>query len=241
MKANKRLIFGAIVLVFATIGIIATLSFSFNKLEDVVKGSRTKEEMAWFITPIVMQDPPPFENPDKATNTTIITAGVWRFIMTQDTSKYPVDEFNFITVPQSDIEVQIKSLFGDVSYTHETVGDTQLMITYNSEAKSYIFPAVPHVLPYTPRVESVKRSGTDRILEVSYIPPGVSWQGDITGNKYEPEPEKVMIYTLKEISKGTYNIYSVNYVDAQTSSEESLEEISFEESIEEPAENSEVE
>ena len=236
MKVNKKITFGAIVLIFALIGIIASFSFLFNKMADVIGASKTKEEMAWFITPVVMQDPPPFENPDKATNTTIITAGVWRFIMTQDTSKYPADEFNFITVPQSDIEVQIKSLFGDVSYTHETVGDTQLMITYNSEAKSYVFPAVPHVLPYTPRVESIKRSGDDRILEVSYIPPGVSWQGDITGNKYEPEPEKVMIYTLKQISKDTYNIYSLNYVDAEVSAEESMEEVPVSEEIPEESE-----
>lgn len=233
MKVNKRILFGAVVLIFALIGIIASFSFLFNKMSDVIGASKTKEEMAWFITPVVMQDPPPFESPDKATNTTIITAGVWRFIMTQDTSKYPVDEFNFITVPQSDIEVQIKSIFGDISYTHETVGDTQLMITYNSEAKSYIFPAVPHVLPYTPRVESIKRSGEDRILEVSYIPPGVSWQGDITGNKYEPEPEKVMIYTLKQVSKDSYNIYSLNYVDAEVSSEESLEEVPVSEEVSE--------
>ena len=96
MKVNKRILFGAVVLIFALIGIIASFSFLFNKMADVIGSSKTKEEMAWFITPVVMQDPPPFESPDKATNTTIITAGVWRFIMTQDTSKYPADEFNFI-------------------------------------------------------------------------------------------------------------------------------------------------
>lgn len=228
---DKKKTFGGVVLVLAIIGLIATLSTVFNFMADVIGGSRAKEEMGWFITPVVIQDPPPFESPDKATNTTVITAGVWRLIMTQDTSKYPVDEFNFITVPQSDIEVQIKRLFGDIQYTHETVGDTQLMITYDSEAQSYVFPAVPHVLPYTPRVESIRRSGADRILTVSYIPPGVSWQGDITGNKYEPEPEKVMIYTLREVSRGVYNIYSVNYIDAEVSSSEevSSEDVSSEE------------
>ncbi len=230
ISINKKVVFGGIVLIFAIIGLISSLSFIFGAVGDILNGSKTKEEMEWFITPVVMQDPPTFESPSEATNTTIITAGVWKFIMTQDTSKYPVDEFNFITVPQSDIEVQIKKIFGEISYTHETVGDTELMITYNSEAKSYIFPATPHVLPYTPRVDSVKRSGNDRILTVSYIPPGISWQGDITGNKYEPEPEKIMKYTLREISKGEYNLVSVGYPDEENSSD--IESQVVEESIE---------
>lgn len=206
---NKKMIFGGVVLIFAVIGLIASIIFAANFIGNIASGSKEKEEMAWFISPVVMQDPPPFESPDKATNTTIITAGVWRFIMTQDTSKYPIDEFNFITVPQSDIEVQIKQLFGDVQYTHETVGDTELMITYNSETKSYIFPATPHVLPYTPKVEEVKKVEDSYLLTVGYIPPGLAWQGDVTGKKYEPEPEKIMQYTLKENDKGEYQIYAV--------------------------------
>ena len=206
---NKKMIFGGVVLFFAIIGLVASIVFMVRGIGNIASGSREKEEMAWFISPVVMQDPPPFESPDKATNTTIITAGVWRFIMTQDTSKYPIDEFNFITVPQSDIEVQIKQLFGNVQYTHETVGDTELMITYNSEAKSYIFPATPHVLPYTPKVEKVKKVDDSYVLTVGYIPPGLAWQGDVTGKKYEPEPEKIMEYTLKENEKGEYQIYAV--------------------------------
>ena len=44
---------------------------------------------------------------------------------------------------------------------------------------------------------------------MGYIPPGLAWQGDVTGKKYEPEPEKMMEYTLKETEKGEYQIYSV--------------------------------
>lgn len=224
---NKTMVFGGVVLFFAVIGLIASIVFVVKGIGSIAGGSKKKEELAWFISPVVMQDPPPFESPDKATNTTIITAGVWRFIMTQDTSKYPIDEFNFITVPQSDIEVQIKQLFGDVQYTHETVGDTELMITYNSEAKSYIFPATPHVLPYTPKVEEIKKEGDSYVLTVGYIPPGLAWQGDVTGKKYEPEPEKIMEYTLTKNEKGEYLIYSVaNAVTDEPSNAQSESDLS---------------
>ncbi|MEG2597200.1 MAG: hypothetical protein RR977_02135 [Oscillospiraceae bacterium] len=206
---NKKMLFGGVVLIFAVIGLIATVIFSVHTIGNATSGSKTKKEMEWLISPVVMQDPPPFESPEKMTNTTIITAGVWKLIMNEDTSKYPIDEFNFITVPQSDIEVQIKSLFGDVKYTHETVGDTELMITYNQEEKSYVFPAMPHVLPYTPKVQDVKKADDKYVLTVGYIPPGLVWEGDINGKKYEPAPEKIMQYTLTITDKKQYQIYAV--------------------------------
>ena len=211
---KKMLVFGAVVLVFAVIGLIATISAAARGIAGLLDNSKQKEELEWLITPVVMQDPPAFESPDKMTNTTIITAGVWRLIMNEDTSRYPVDDFNFITVPQSDIEVQIKALFGDVEYTHETVGDTELLITYDSENKCYIFPAVPHVLPYTPDVQEIKTNEDGSLtLTVGYIPPGLIWEGDTDGYKYQPDPEKIMEYTLVAGSdKGEYRLYSISNV-----------------------------
>lgn len=209
---KRMMIFGAVVLIFAVIGLVATITAAAKGIAYLMDNSKQKGELEWLITPVVMQDPPTFENPDKLTNTTLITAGVWRLIMNEDTSRYPADEFNFITVPQSDIEVEIKTLFGDVTYTHETVGDTELMITYDSENKCYIFPAVPHVLPYTPDVQKITANEDGSLtLEVGYIPPGLVWEGDVEGRKYRPQPDKVMIYTLvKEDGKENYQIYSVS-------------------------------
>ena len=215
---KKMLIFGAVVLIFAVIGFVFTITSAVRGIAYLMDNSEQKEELEWLITPVVMQDPPVFESPDKLTNTTIITAGVWRLIMNEDTSRYPVDEFNFITVPQSDIEVEIKSLFGDVKYTHETVGDTELMITYDSENKCYIFPAVPHVMPYTPDIQEIRENEDGSlVLTVGYIPPGLIWEGDTDGRKYQPEPDKIMEYTLvKEPDRNEYRIHSVsNLVSGQ--------------------------
>lgn len=215
---KKMLIFGAVVLIFAVIGFVFTITSAVKGIAYLMDNSERKEELEWFITPVVMQDPPVFESPDKLTNTTIITAGVWRLIMNEDTSRYPVDEFNFITVPQSDIEVEIKSLFGDVKYTHETVGDTELMITYDSENKCYIFPAVPHVMPYTPDIQEIRENEDGSlVLTVGYIPPGLVWEGDTDGRKYQPEPDKIMEYMLvREPDRNEYRIHSVsNLVSGQ--------------------------
>lgn len=211
---KKMMIFGAVVLVFALIGLVSTVTAAVKGVAGLLDNSKQKEEFEWLITPVVMQDPSSFESPDRMTNTTIITAGVWRLIMNEDISRYPADDFNFITVPQSDIEVQIKSLFGDVAYTHETVGDTELMITYDSENKCYIFPAVPYVMPYTPDVQEIKTGEDGNVtLTVGYIPPGLVWEGDTDGRKYQPEPDKIMEYVLTPgANKGEYRIYSISNV-----------------------------
>ncbi len=207
--SRKMLVFAGIVLVFAVIGVIATILFLSRTVVQLAGNNREKDTYEWLITPVVLQDPPTFESPDKLIDSTIITAGVWRLIMNEDTSKYPADQMNFISVPQSDIEVQIKALFGDVKYTHQSVGDTELLITYDEENKAYVFPAVPHVLAYTPEVQEIQKEEEKIILTVGYIPPGPVWEGDVSGNKYRPSAEKIMTYTLQETEKGDLKIYSV--------------------------------
>lgn len=207
--SRKMLIFGGVVLIFAVIGLISTIWFLSHTAVKLAGNNKEKSRYEWLITPVVLQDPPTFESPDKLIDSTIITAGVWRLIMNEDTSKYPADQMNFISVPQSDIEVQIKALFGDVKYTHQSVGDTELFITYDEENKCYVFPAVPHVLAYTPEVQEIVKEDDKIILTVGYIPPGPVWQGDASGNKYSPAAEKVMTYTLQVSEKGDPKIYSV--------------------------------
>lgn len=236
----KMIVFGAIVLIFALIGLVSSIVFVTNGVGKLIQQDSKQEEYEWLVTPIVLQDPPQFESPADMADSTIITAGVWRLIMNEDTSKYPVDDLNFITVPASDIEVQIKALFGDVSYTHQTVGDSTLMIMYDEQNNTYVFPAVPHVLAYTPQVQSVEKpeDGTV-ILTVGYIPPGPVWQGDSEGNRYQPSAEKVMEITLKADDNGDWKIYSLTSAEGQPTLPEESDVIS-EEDLTDPAAEPEV-
>ncbi len=213
----RMILFGAIVLIFAVIGVIASVVTVSRGVGSLIRQDSVREDYEWLVTPLVLQDPPQFETPDDATDATIITAGVWRLIMNSDTSVYPADSMNFITVPATDIEVQIRALFGEVDYTHQTVGDSDLLIMYDEENNSYIFPAVPHVLTYTPEVESIEKPDSETVvLTVGYIPPGPVWQGDTTGNSYRPEAEKVMEITLKKAEDGSMTIYSLQAAEGQS-------------------------
>ena len=186
-------IFGGIVLLFAVFGLICSIVLATKGIHKLMEKPDQDGEYEWLLTPLVLQDPPQFASPEKAADSTLITAGVWRLIMNEDLSKYPMDSMNFITVPASDIEVQIKALFGDARYTHQSVGDTELLIIYDEANRAYEFPAVPHVLAYTPDVEEIVEEGQDTLLvTVGYIPPGPVWQKDTSGNSYQPAAEKQM-------------------------------------------------
>lgn len=205
----SMIIFGAVVLVFAIIGLISTIGFVGKGVSSIVNQESKKEDYEWLITPLVLQDPPQFETPQQMTDATIITAGVWRLIMNSDMSSYPTDSMNFVTVPETDVEIQIKELFGDVEYTHQTVGDTALMITYDEANKSYVFPAVPYIMAYTPNVEKIDKVDENTlVLTVGYIPPGLVWQSDTNGKSYQPEPVKEMLYTIKKLDD-RWTVYSV--------------------------------
>lgn len=205
----SMIIFGAVVLVFAIIGLISTIGFVGKGVSSIVNQESKKEDYEWLITPLVLQDPPQFESPEQMTDATIITAGVWRLIMNSDMSSYPTDTMNFVTVPETDVEIQIKELFGDVEYTHQTVGDTALMITYDEANKSYVFPAVPYIMAYTPDVEEIEKVDEDTlVLTVGYIPPGLVWQSDTDGKSYQPDPVKEMLYTIKKLDD-RWTVYSV--------------------------------
>ena len=228
----KMLAFGAVVLVFAVIGLIATIGMVSRGVGSLIRQDSRTEEYEWLVTPLLLQDPPQFSNPEELTDSTIITAGVWRLIMNEDTSKYPADDLNFLTVPATDIEVQIRALFGEVSYTHQSVGDATLMIMYEAESNSYVFPAVPHVLAYTPDVQQIERTEDGMIvLTVGYIPPGPVWQGDTEGRRYQPAADKVMEITLREGEDGSLTVYSLTGENRQALPEESPAPVSGEEEL----------
>lgn len=228
--SKKTVLFGGIILLFAVIGLVTTLRFTISAAGDMLNHTKEKEAFARLVTPLVLQDPPEFTNPEEAADSTIITAAAWRLIMQGDIAKYPVDEFNFITVPQSDIEVQIKALFGEVEYKHQSVGDTQMRITYSRSDKSYTFPARPYVMSYTPVVEEIRKiTETEYCLTVGYISPGLSWESDLDGESYHSEPEKIMLYTVMKTESG-YQVYAIERQDDPEHDHAHEESVSSEES-----------
>ena len=76
---------------------------------------------------------------------------------------------------------------------------------------------------YTPQVTKIEKKGDLYTLTVGYIPPGTLWEAAMGGSKYEPEPDKYMIYQMKKVKDG-YSILSIKGKDTWEAEQQSRAE-----------------
>lgn len=210
-KRSMYLTLGIFVSVMSVIGIIFSVNFCVDTIQRIADNTVQKNEMAKYIYPVVVVDAPTFSEESKLPVEVILTAAVWNIIINEDKSKYE-NNYGYITVPASDIEVEATKLFGKgISFTHQTLGDPELYFDYNKETNSYTIPVSPHYLPYSPKVEDIKKVSDNKYeLKVGYYPPVQAWLPEGT----KPVPDKYMKYTL--VKQGhSYNILAIDeYVHA---------------------------
>ena len=198
-RPSKTAVFGFIVLIFAVIGLVATIRFVTQTTYDIIDNKGQKTAFQQFIYPMVMLDPPPFDDVQKLEPTTVLTAAIWNLVLNEDTEKYPKDEFNFMQVPQTDVEAYAAKLFGTgLKLTHQSVGDAEFTFEYDADLKTYTVPSTIVMPQQMPRVQKIERDGNIYRLTVDYIPTGSLWAMDEDGKKYEPNPTKTMLYLLKK-------------------------------------------
>ena len=112
-------------------------------------------------------------------------------------------------VPVSDVDVECAKLFGpDIKLEHKSFGDLNITYTLNTESNVYEIPIAAQVGYYTPKVEKISKKGDTYTLTVGYLPPGNAWTSDLSGTKYEPTPDKYMLYVMKKV-KGGYNLVAI--------------------------------
>ena len=111
-------IVGVFVIIMSVIGIISTVGFISDKVHSIMDNTEQKNEFAKFIYPVVICDPPAFDQTTKLKNETIISASIWDIILYEDKSKYTMD-FDYIIVPEVDVEQHAAKLFGSgLNLTH---------------------------------------------------------------------------------------------------------------------------
>lgn len=203
---NKTTIFGAILVIFAIIGIISSIVFVTDTTINIVDNKKGKQVFAEYISPLVVIDPPTFDSADKLDPKTVLTAAIWNLLKNEKLSKYKdtLDEFDFITVPATDVEAYAIKLFGDgLKFQHQPLGDANYSFEYNAEDKTYTIPSSNVYVPYTPKVAKIKRQKDIYRLTVEYLSSNNFIKNDKTKNT------KTRIYVLKKIDKKNYNIIAI--------------------------------
>ena len=200
---------GGVFIVLCIIGLINVVGLCFNFTRSILDNSVSKQAYATRLLPIVMFDPPPFEDPTTIPETDILMYSIWSTILDTDRENLQYDDNMAVVVSASEVDIKAFSLFGpDVKLTHGMISPYQNYY-YIKETKSYHVPIEVLTGISTPRVESINKIDDTIELRVGYVPPANILNVDIenTGN-YESEPGKYMDYILKK-GKVDYYLYAI--------------------------------
>ena len=202
---------GAVIMVFALIGVIAVAVLGIRTITEKFT------EYEQFLAPVVMNDPDPFDDVSKAEMTQLLDATVWSLMKSDidpDKYEYAEGDTSGLIVPQADIEKQFKKLFGeDVKPVHATVEGGTYTFTYDETKQAYIIPLTGVMPTFIPRVIAQDKKGDSIILTVGYIS-GNAWDQDERGNYIEPAPNKYMKITLRLNSDDSYFISAIQNTEA---------------------------
>lgn len=210
-KRRFYMVLGAFVLIMSVVGFVSTVSFGVRLVKDVVNNTALKTELASFIYPLVVIDPPPFDDKEQLQNSTVLTAAIWNIMLSEEKKSRYTAEGGMIAIPAIDVEASAAELFGKgFSYEHQSLGDVEMFFAYDADTKSYTAPVSPRYLPYSPRVVDLSETGDIFRLTVDYIPPGPAWIN--ADSDYVTSAVKQMEYVVERFGN-TYKVIAVNYID----------------------------
>ena len=219
-KMNRVAIpLGIIALILAVVGAVVTVRGVASLIKNKAQNTADIEKYEQMLVPVVMFDPDPFDDLNKADKSQLLYSAIWCLLQDEaGMSKYPYSQGDTvgILVPQSDIEQAFYSLYGneiDIASLHSQIDMSGYEITYDPAQQSYILPITGVDAAYSPKVYSIDKQGSSIILNVGYIN-ARAW-ADINNGKYvAPEPDKFMKITLRERGDGMY-ISSIQAADSQ--------------------------
>lgn len=198
-KYHNATVVGGIFAVLAIIGLITVIMVSVKATTQILDNSKEKEKFSQIILPVLMFDPVPFENAADLDPLFLLQSSLWATLQEKKDS-YSYDDTGMMVVPATDVDVKCAQLFGDgVKLEHQTFGDFLISYVYDEQTEVYKVPTDAQVGVYTPEIEKISKKGDVYTLTVGYLPPGNSWAMDLSGKKYDPQPDKYMIYELKKV------------------------------------------
>jgi len=200
----------ALMLIFSVIGAVNSVRFISAAARDIADKKSLKNEFAQFVYPVVINDPPAYDNIDTLQHTTIITCAIWKIILTGDKSHYEKSEMtDTIKIPAIDVQNSAYMLFGIRELIHQSAGNIDAGFIYDDDNKVYEVPANPRFISYSPLVSEISVVGELYTVTIDYMPPSPL---AIAGIEYDATPVKTMIYTITR-AKDKMTIMSIKFAN----------------------------
>lgn len=206
---------GLFVVIMSVIGIVSTAIAGYKAVRDILNNTVQKEEFARFIYPVVICDPPTFEQSQRFRNDTMISAAAWDIIMYSDKEHY-THEYDYMLVPEIDIEQHAAKIFGgSLTLSHHTIANSDVSFYYDESISSYRIPECPDYFTYSPYIDTITKNGDTYTLRVGYISPAPDWRRSASDT---PTPDKYVQYVVTKHGS-SYTLISINSIQDNVQTE----------------------
>ncbi|HHW46053.1 MAG TPA: hypothetical protein GXX17_03965 [Clostridiales bacterium] len=194
---------GLVILLLAVFGLVSIVLIVVNH----VNNSRSKEfaESAGYyeqlLTPVVMVEPVPFENIEKADKLYLVKASIVSILL-DESVELPYDINGLMMVSADLVETKCRQLFGnDIKLEHKSFFLEAILFRYNDSDNSYHIPATGLNGKYRPKVVDISKKKGEICVRVDL---------------YETESENLgagcMNFRFADSKDGNY-IKSIEYIE----------------------------
>lgn len=213
---------GLLVLVFAVIGVIATVVTGVRTVKKLRDTSYLKEDMYYTLLPLAQYVPTAFDTVEEADQAPLIQAALYEITFREEIrqrqdmnykSPYQTDEFGRTIVPVSAVTEAYHKLFGnDHTPTYQSFGyenASYYSYEYDAEKKEYHVPQTSSGA-YEHAIGTIHRAGDLYTVQVGYV-----HLQDITvddrGNKVVDIAKSTyyQYYTVEKMEDGSFVIRAV--------------------------------
>jgi len=174
-------VLGLFVLLFAVIGMIATVVGGFRTVQKLRDTSHLSEEMYYTLLPLMQYSPTAFDSVEQADQAPLIQAALYHVTnrewirQQQDVnyvSPYTTDEFGRTIVPIEAVTEAYHALFGEEftpQYaTFGVEGDSYFAFEYEEEKQHYHVPQQSSGA-FEPVIGTIQRAGDFYTVQVGYV------------------------------------------------------------------------
>lgn len=205
---------GAVLIALALVGTLSVCSILFNLGARILDNTGQKEAFEWKIYPLLMFDPATFDDPKQLDEEFVLKTSLWATLL-ENKTKYNYDEFGYLLVPASDLDVAAKSLYGSgITLEHKSFSEGyDYAYNYNEETKIYSVPVLGQSAGYVPKVVDIAKDGSVYTLIVGYVAPTTLWSVSEDGSS-ESVPDKYLYYDLEKIARNEYVVKAVRNIPA---------------------------
>jgi hypothetical protein len=205
---------GVIVLLLALVGVGFIATAIGKQIYTAATDDTKLREYDTFLTPVVMQDPKPFASTDKADETFVLNASLWKTITANNGMNYTsYDDSGRILVPLGDVVNACRELFGPDCRLQPKNPTEESFYEYNSDTNDFHVALYSSDSSFEPYTMSAKQQGDSTVLRVGYVSPSDAWRTQASSTISAPTPTKYMDYVLKtNPSTNKQYIYAVNAV-----------------------------